>query len=486
MLLTKAMIASSEARLPESLRPPGPGLALDLPTLATQDPATVRRVQSLMADGERPSQLDLERILGTSDMLDLNWLARGLLAARSVCHLTVGLPGGGRAYATGFVVAPGLLMTNHHVLHDEGEAAASVATFNYELDVDGRPKATSRFRLDPAACFFTDPALDFTVVAIGAPDGTGAPVAEFGWLRLIPTTGKVLPQEWMTIVQHPSNEPKQVAARENQLIKLDDPTMWYRTDTAPGSSGAPVFNDTWQVVALHHSGVPDRDGQGRWLAPDGSLAPNRPSEAQVKWVANEGMRVSRIVAKIAADAPGSHLKDAFMATANGEPVPQGRPVSVPLKSGAKESTPVPAAPAAAVQPPGSLVLTQSGGRLTLTMPFAALRSLSADVAAPRRAAEPAPGPEAADERMVLDPDYAGRHGYALDFLGVEVPMPVLGSAAAALAVPVPGGGVELKYHHFSAVMSSDRRMPFFVAANSDRALLGRQGRKALGGGAADR
>ena len=58
--------------------------------------------------------------------------------------------------------------------------------------MDGRPKATSRFRLDPAACFFTDPALDFSIVAIGAPDGAGAPVAEFGWLRLIPATGKVL------------------------------------------------------------------------------------------------------------------------------------------------------------------------------------------------------------------------------------------------------------------------------------------------------
>jgi V8-like Glu-specific endopeptidase len=26
------------------------------------------------------------------------------------------------------------------------------------------------------------------------------------------------------------------------------------TDTLPGSSGSPVFNSSWQVVALHHSG----------------------------------------------------------------------------------------------------------------------------------------------------------------------------------------------------------------------------------------
>jgi V8-like Glu-specific endopeptidase len=28
----------------------------------------------------------------------------------------------------------------------------------------------------------------------------------------------------------------------------------YITDTLPGSSGSPVFNDDWRIVALHHSG----------------------------------------------------------------------------------------------------------------------------------------------------------------------------------------------------------------------------------------
>jgi V8-like Glu-specific endopeptidase len=30
----------------------------------------------------------------------------------------------------------------------------------------------------------------------------------------------------------------------------------YTTDTLPGSSGSPVFNDNWEVVALHHAGGP--------------------------------------------------------------------------------------------------------------------------------------------------------------------------------------------------------------------------------------
>jgi V8-like Glu-specific endopeptidase len=36
----------------------------------------------------------------------------------------------------------------------------------------------------------------------------------------------------------------------------------YLTDTLKGSSGSPVFNSNWEVVALHH--------RGGWLAEPGS------------------------------------------------------------------------------------------------------------------------------------------------------------------------------------------------------------------------
>ena len=374
MLVTPEMIDRSETRLPDEVRARLELTAAVGPAPPIAAPPSLAHMQSLSADGERPSRLDYERIMGASDMLDLNWFERGLVAASAICHLTISLPGGGRAYATGFMVAPGLLLTNNHVLHDPAEAAAAIATFNYELDVDGRPKPTSRFRLAPDAFFFTDPALDFSLVAVGSPDNLpdspgGAPLASFGWLRMIPSTGKILENEWMTIVQHPSNEPKQVAARENQLIKLDDPELWYNTDTAPGSSGAPVFNDTWQVVALHHSGVPAKDAEGRWLGPDGAPAPPNPSEAQVKWIANAGMRVSRIVARIEAAAPPSPFKDAFLHAANGDPPVKTAAVAVLAKQIATERAIQGATPTAPPpQPPAGLTLSQSDGRLTLVFP----------------------------------------------------------------------------------------------------------------------
>jgi endonuclease G, mitochondrial len=74
--------------------------------------------------------------------------------------------------------------------------------------------------------------------------------------------------------------------------------LHYQTDTAPGSSGSPVFNDQWEVVALHHSGVPKRDRLGQILSVNGTIWTNDQGEQNIAWIANEGVRISRIVKHI--------------------------------------------------------------------------------------------------------------------------------------------------------------------------------------------
>src|SRR6185295_4321810 len=205
-------------------------------------------------------------------------------------------------FGTGFMVSPRLLMTNNHVLENANAAAFSLAEFNFQDDLSGRPLPTSVFELDPNAFFITDTALDFTLVAVKEKareaNGDLGELRFFGWNRLIEDEGKAILGEYMNIIQHPNGEPKQLALRDNQFVDLLDNFLHYKTDTAPGSSGSPVFNDQWEIIGLHHSGVPLRDANGRILARGGGLWQPSMGEFKVQWIANEGIRVSRLIKHI--------------------------------------------------------------------------------------------------------------------------------------------------------------------------------------------
>jgi endonuclease G len=242
----------------------------------------------------------LERVLGgSSELLGANFLEIGAAAARSVGRINLrGSNGRTLGFGTGFLVSSRLLLTNHHVLATGDEAARSDFELGYQDDTAGRLSAAVVFDLDPEAFFLADPDLDFALVAVRERSGQGAPLADFGWSRLIAQQGKVLLGECVNIVQHPNGEPKQLALRANQVIDLLDGFIHYETDTLAGSSGSPVFNDQWEVVALHHSGVPRTDTDGNYLTWEGEIWTEEMGEDLLAWVANEGVRISSIVERI--------------------------------------------------------------------------------------------------------------------------------------------------------------------------------------------
>jgi endonuclease G len=264
------------------------------------------RVETRLALISPSDKVGFERVIGTRDIVAISYLHRALVAARSVCRVkVVGSGGEPPVYGTGFLIAPGLLVTNHHVLPDEATASCAVAEFNYELDLNWVERQRHFYGIVPSRVFFTDPGLDITITAIAPVAQDGTPVTEFGTLKLIPNSGKALDGEYVSIIQHPQGEPKQVVMRENRIIRLDpdqfgsnENFVHYASDTEAGSSGSPVFNDQWDLVAVHHKAIPDfrPDGQPKNRA--GKVWTPEQGENERAFIANEGVRVSAIVRSI--------------------------------------------------------------------------------------------------------------------------------------------------------------------------------------------
>ncbi|KUN81206.1 endonuclease [Streptomyces griseoruber] len=330
------------------------------------DPAaTAGSTLRLPPDSFGRDVLGLERLIGRNDLTPVAFLEEGVLAARPVGRITVGGPGGG--HGTGFLVSPALLLTNHHVLGDPEEAARSEVAFAFQDGVGGGPLVPAVFRLEPQRFFVTDQRLDFSLVAV-APSGTrGEALSSFGRLTLSEAQGKVVIGEFVNIVQHPRGEPKQLALRDNQVVDVLDDFLHYECDTQPGSSGSPVFNDQWEVVALHHSAVPKTDGQGRPLSVDGTVWQPDMGEARLAWKANEGVRISRVLGALRAISPGGEaagLRDEVFTAGSAVP-------AVPTAPAPPESAPVPPASAngAAAGANGSRAAYLADGTARLTVPL---------------------------------------------------------------------------------------------------------------------
>jgi endonuclease G, mitochondrial len=276
----------------------------------------------------------LERLIGKRNIVSVNFFARGLQTAKAVCRIkTLGLVAGPPDYATGFLITPNLLITNNHVLPDPETASRSLAEFDYPLDANFVETRGRIFPFVPSEAFYTSVDLDFTIVGISPMGHDGTPIADFGVLPLIPVSGKGLINEHVSIIQHPQGGTKQVVVRENRIIELDktkfpnlNPAfMHYTADTEPGSSGSPIFNDQWDVVAIHHQAIGDRDDQDRPLNKQGEIWTEDQGEDARMWIANEGIRISALWERVKTVAPFNADAAKIMAMLAYEPRAGQRP-----------------------------------------------------------------------------------------------------------------------------------------------------------------
>ena len=217
------MLADSDARLPADI-------TIALPPVSTG----------------RIDVTKLEKIWGRSKLKSLSWLHRGLSCAKSVCR--VASPTG---LGSGFLIRSGALVTNNHVLPTADAASQALVEFNYEEDLGGNLLPITTYRLEPES-FQTDPQLDCSIVRI-RPESDSPLIDRWGFLSLT-VRKKANVGDYVTIIQHPEGGVKQICLTGNHVVNIYDDFLQYMTDTLPGSSGSPVFDEDWNVLAIHQAG----------------------------------------------------------------------------------------------------------------------------------------------------------------------------------------------------------------------------------------
>ncbi|MFI9005431.1 trypsin-like peptidase domain-containing protein [Streptomyces sp. NPDC053541] len=280
-------------------------LAADPAAVAVFQRALDHVVRDAAGEPELPAEFlsvdSLEEIVVRDDMVPFEFLHEGFLAGGAVARLTVPPYEGGRplhpAYphvGTGWLIAPGLLVTNHHVVNARngiggGRARAaeedlqlqvrnSRSRFDYGADQAETEEATA------AALVAWDPELDYAVLRLTE----AQPERQVLRVATEPFANRAGDAQAVNIIQHPKGLPKRVALRNNLVYQVNEDSLAYFTDTQGGSSGSPVFTDRWTVVALHRGArrVTGVEYQGRSTA-----------------VVNVGTHLSRILAHLREHRP---------------------------------------------------------------------------------------------------------------------------------------------------------------------------------------
>lgn len=217
--------------------------------------------QTLATAAALAADKQFEQVLGKDRYKTFQWYRRGLDRASGVAQV---LDRSGNGQGSGFLVRGSdihesisekwVVVTNAHVISiDPAEQSASLAAL---------PPDEARIRFeakDPDQQFevekilFSSPRteLDCTIVSLRSPVEHAKPYPIAKRLPLVDKNQRIY------VIGHPRGGGLSYSIDDNLLLDHEKPKVHYRAPTEGGSSGSPVFNQQWDLLALHHAGGMD-------------------------------------------------------------------------------------------------------------------------------------------------------------------------------------------------------------------------------------
>lgn len=361
-------------------------------------------------------------------------------------------------------------MTNHHVLSTPEECRKQVIQFNYQQDYRKKSLETSIFELDPFTYFYTNEEddLDFTVVAVGKRLSGNHEISEYGFIPMFDEPDKHAKGMFLNIIQHPGGLPKQIVIRDSRLLDRTDNTLIYSSDTEEGSSGSPVFNDEFEVIALHH-----------WREPYKAIRDIEGTDLTLPQYGNEGIRISSIVTNLLENQETmNETGKALISKALSYPfrspsliVEEESLIVNNEVSNGQESSPNDNSLKLNSNKIDQVMSTINQNTLEVTIPVTISVRIGEQGVQSNFFTENNTDIHSEEGAEKLKPDfnYGNRKGYNPKFLGVPVPLPVLSKSQVKYVATnlEEADSSEFKYQHFSVVMNKKRKLAFYTSVNID-------------------
>ena len=241
-----------------------------------------------ISDWQDISEETLEVLtLEQSTLLPINFLAKGLQKSKSVGKVEIKIGNNQYSVGTGFLfkvknIDDLFFITNYHVINSQKDIDKTRIIFDYELDIEGNTIPSRSFNIDADGPWYCSEVQDCDATIFKLLDKNNT-LSEYGYIRLKEI--EISKNDFVNIIQHPKGEMKQISLYHNIVTNTNDRVVQYLTDTLKGSSGSPVFNSDWDVVAVHHSG--------------GGSKPGEPQLPEGKKSRNEGILINKIIKFIA-------------------------------------------------------------------------------------------------------------------------------------------------------------------------------------------
>lgn len=287
--------------------------------------------------GKEEFEQGQEAMWGQNNFLSAHFLTEGSEIQKAIAMVTLkvtksGLPAG-NGWGSGFLISNSLFMTNNHVIPNKTFCDDVNMQFMYQENYNSGPAISSEFfETNENSFFHTSSSLDYTIVRLkrkpfklnfAASTNTfredvgnhthpaqheyadseqieelsylndfitkKQPISAFDPGRFLQFYGYTAGSKYgsiplkptvsypvglrLNVIQHPKGRKKEIVVQQNELTDVHSNVIHYFSDTDYGSSGSPVFNNTWDLMALHHA--------------------RNTAES-----ANEGMRIDKIVADL--------------------------------------------------------------------------------------------------------------------------------------------------------------------------------------------